>query len=454
MFERLAYASVVLQMAVYISQKDLVGGLHFEQSTKGWIFFCWAIVQNFTPVLFGGLSDKYGKKRIILISIFISLIGFIGIASFRDLLPFSISTIILGFGLGLFKPTIQGLISQSMNIEQKSIGWSINVMLINVAVFLAPPLTKFLEEISWFWVFAGNGIVISINILIILLMRNKIKEIEYNDQNRFDISVIKLSLKGLLQAQVIYFLLIMSGFTIIYMQFYESLPNFLYDWTDTSSLVKILNLPDFMTNNTQRGIMIDFKWLYNINSGLIVIFVVLIGHFLSKFSIFKSLIIGLLLVSVGIALSGISHYGSIAVLGMMIYTFGEMISNPKISEFMSKHGDEKYRSMYMGLINISFGIGLAGGSLLGGYLYKYWGEKSGLALNYAKEHFPNISNNLTHHNSLEFLSQQYKLNSNEITDMLFNYYHPQIFWLPFIIIGFVSIVLLFVYNKKYKDILR
>lgn len=447
MIERLAYASVVLQMAVYISQKDLVGGLHFDQSAKGWIFFFWAIIQNFTPVFFGGLSDKYGKKRIMRMSIIISVLGFFGIAYFRDVYLFAMSTIILGVGLGLFKPTIQGLISNSMTQDQKSIGWSINVMLINVAVFLAPPFAKYLEEISWFWVFAGSGILISINLILIYLYRKKIKDrIEVKN----DYSIIKLSLSQLFQPKIIYFLLIMSGFTIIYMQFYESLPNFLYDWTDTSALAKSLNLPDFMLSDSPRGKMIDFKWLFNINSGLIVVFVVIVAYLLSRFTIFSALIIGLFLVTLGITLSGISHYGSFAVFGMIVYTFGEMISNPKIIEFMSKQGDEKHRSMYLGMINISFGIGLAGGSLLGANLYKNIGEKSHLAIRYIKDNYPNVNENITQFNSMDFLIKKLQLSNSEVSEMLFKHYHPQFFWLPFALIGIVSIILLIIYQKKYK----
>lgn len=448
MFERLAYASVVLQMAVYISQKDLAGGLHFEHTTKGWIFFFWAIIQNFTPVFFGGLADKFGRKRIMILSIVISIVGFAGIAFFRDIVTFSLSTIVLGFGLGLFKPTIQGLISQSMTISQKSIGWSINVMLINIAVFMAPPLAKYLESISWFWVFAGSGIVISINLLLIFIFGSRIRE--YSDY-QITSSIIRHSIKEMFNPRIIYFLLIMSGFTMIYMQFYESLPNFLYDWTDTSAIASSKLIPKFMLSETSRGIMIDFKWLYNINSGLIVLFIIFVGHLLSRISIIKSLVIGLFLVTIGIALSGISHIGIIAIIGMIIYTFGEMISNPKLSEFMSIQGDERYRSMYMGLINLSFGIGLAGGSILGGYFYKYFGEKSSLALRYANEKFPNISNEVTGQNSIDFLMQHTGMTNHQLTELLFNYFHPQVFWIPFVSIGIISIILLILYRNTYKS---
>lgn len=444
MLERLAYSIVVLQMAVYISQKDLVGGLHFDQQFKAWIFFFWAIIQNLTPVLIGSLADKYGRKNIFILSVIISIFGFCGIAFFRELFPFAISTIVLGFGLGLFKPTVQAMISQTMISEQKSLGWSINMMLINLAVFFAPPVAKFLENISWFWVFAGCAAIIFLNLLLILI---------YKDDNirNYELpkNIFSNSINELMKPQILFFLIIMSGFTMIYMQFYETLPNFIYDWVDTSQLAYFLNLPDFMLMNTNRGQMIDFKWLYNLNSGLILLFVVIINYYLMRFSLFKSIIIGIALATFGLIISGISGIGSITVAGMIIYTFGEMITNPKISEFMSIQGDESRRATLMGLINVSFGIGLAGGSILGGYIYKHFGEKTGFALQYANEFFPNYSYKLTHTNVMQFLQNQTSMTQSELTSLLYNNYNPEFLWLPFLIIGISSIVAMYFYSKKY-----
>ena len=117
---------------------------------------------------------------------------------------------------------------------------------------------------------------------------------------------------------------------------------------------------------------------------------------------------------------------------------------------MSKHGDDKFRSMYLGMINVSFGIGLAGGSLLGAYLYKHFGEKAGFALKYAIENYPTLSENLTQFDSMNFLIKQTGMTNSQISNILFNHYNPQLFWIPFIIIGIVSIILLIIYNKKFN----
>ena len=49
MIEKLAYWIVLLQMPVYIAQKNAEGGLLWGQETKGIIFFWWAAVQNLSP---------------------------------------------------------------------------------------------------------------------------------------------------------------------------------------------------------------------------------------------------------------------------------------------------------------------------------------------------------------------------------------------------------------------
>nr|HPI21255.1 MFS transporter [Candidatus Kapabacteria bacterium] len=65
----LAYWALLIQLPIYIAQKDMAGGLQWEQTTKGIIFFWWAIVQNLVPIFAGGFADRYGRKNFLLVSI-------------------------------------------------------------------------------------------------------------------------------------------------------------------------------------------------------------------------------------------------------------------------------------------------------------------------------------------------------------------------------------------------
>lgn len=446
MIERLAYAALVLQMAVYISQKDLVGGLHLEHTDKGIIFFFWALIQNLTPVFLGGLADKFGRKRLLIISILIAVTGYFATAFQRDFYPFLFSVIIIGFGLGLYRPALYGLIASKLNDRNSSLAWGINVMLINFAVFFSPPLAKYLESISWNFFFIGLGIILILSLIPVFLLEKD--RINLSNNNTV---YIKDTFSNLLKPGVIYIILILSGFMMIYMQFYETLPNFIYDWVDTSVLVTKLNLPAFMTMKTEMGIMIDFKWLYNLNSGFIIIAVVFVNWLLADFKVIYGLITGIVIASIGITVSGFSQAGSVTVIGMLIYTLGEMITNPKFNQYMSSIAPDNKKSAYMGFISLSMAIGLGGGSLLGGYLYKNFAEKSGLAMKYLEQNF-NISDGINHSNSMEKLMEITNSGLVQATDLLWNTYNPHYIWLVFLSVGILSALLLLLYilNKNYK----
>ncbi len=58
MIERLAYYGVRVVIPIYIAQADEIGGLHFSQADKGFIFMWWALVQSALPVFTGGFADR------------------------------------------------------------------------------------------------------------------------------------------------------------------------------------------------------------------------------------------------------------------------------------------------------------------------------------------------------------------------------------------------------------
>ena len=445
MFERISYAALVLQMAVYIAQKDLVGGLQWSHTTKGTIFFFWAIVQNLTPVFLGGLADKFGRKKIILISAIFVNLGYFLLGTQREFTAFLIGTILLGFGLGLYKPAIQGWIAKSIENANSSLAWGINVMLINFAVFFSPSIASFLQEISWTALFWGCGAIFSINLIALLFIKDKYQNSKPENSSIF----IKELFIKLLEKKLIFIVFIMSGFTMIYMQFYETLPNFIMDWIDTSTIVTALNLPKFMTFSSNNQILLDFKYIYALNSAIIVLFVVILSYYMSKINPIRGLIIGLLIASFGLFFSGVSNNGFILIFGVIFYTFGELITNPRFNEYMSKLGGEYHKSMYLGFMNISFAIGLAGGSLLGGCLYHNYGEKSGFAIKYLNEVL-NVNEKISHSNAMEILMQKTGFNFQQATELLWNYYNPFMFWFFFLAIGLLSSILLYLYNKKYN----
>lgn len=449
MLEMMAYQVVLLQMSIYISQKEAIGGLHFSHDSKGLIFFLWAIAQRITPLVSGYYSDIWSYKKMMAYSFIVIILGYVLLGSQIELLPFITGAVILGIGSGMFKPALQGAISVELHSRNASMAWSIYFMLLNISVFIAAPLTKTLKEYSWAFVFIGSIVIISINYLMILFYKEPDRELK--SQQRIIESKPNSSIKDLFlelsKTHIWTLLLIMAGFSIIYMQFYETLPNFIYDWVDTTQLVTTLHLPQFMTMRTANGNVISYEWLYNINTFCIIFGVVLINMLFSGINKLHAILIGLILSLSGLLICGSVINGNLFILGIIIYTLGEMTVNPNITAHYSSIAPENKKAMYLSFLNISYMIGLAGGSLLGGHLYNNYGEKAGLATKYLQHHY-NITSNIAQ--SISKMQNIENIGILQVNCKLWNEYHPYNLWIPFIIIGMLSIIGLIFYIVKFR----
>jgi hypothetical protein len=201
-----------------------------------------------------------------------------------------------------------------------------------------------------------------------------------------------------------------------------------------------------MTMTTPRGEMIAYEWLYNLNSGMIILGVVLVSWILSRFRILNIITFGILASAGGLMLAGSAIGGGFVLAGFIVYTLGEMMTNPRFNEFMGSMAPERDKSLYMSFLNIAWAIGLGGGSLLGGYLYKNLGEKSGFAMDYISRNFPSAAG-ITHSNAMQKLAELANTDAAGATQLLWHQYDPWMVWLPFAAIAALSAAGIFIYSK-------
>ncbi len=440
MLEIFAYQVVVLQMSIYISQDDVAGGLHWNHNLKGLIFLFWALVQRLTPFIFGSIADKKGYKITLLTSYIFIIVGYWFLGTQTEFLPFLLGAIVLGFGSGMFKPAVQGAIAHQLNPNNSSRGWSLYIMLLNFGVLIAVPFSKYLKNQSWDYIFLGAAVIILANFFLTLFL--------YEDSSKSAVqdSTFAHTFKNLRNPRVYLFILIMSGFTTIYMQFYETLPNFIYDWVDTSDLISIFGLGEVFTIQSSIGKMVSYEWLYGINTVLVFIFVVQIEKIFSKSQSTYTIWIGIALSVIGLFVCGSSNIGLIFLIGLVVYTFGEMITNPQFINFLSKMSGENNKATLIGFLNLSFAIGLGGGAVLGGYLYNSFGDKSNLASHYLLKNY-NIE--VESKFAVEKLKAITGYNDMGIRDFLWNTYSPNRIWFVFLAIGIVTLISLHFYKKAY-----
>lgn len=428
---------VIIQLPIYVAQKDAVGGLQWDHNTKGWIFFWWVLFQNIAAISFGYFADKWKLKSSLILSHSLQTIGYLLLAYSRDFYGIILAVVILGSGTGIFKPVIQGAIANSLDENNSSKGWGLFILVINIAVIISTFLAGWLQEISWSMVFIGSAIIILLNGIFIYLIPESSNDIKI-ETNKFS----DIFSKELFRSDVIYPVIILSGFTLIYMQFYEMLPNYIYDWVNSESLVKYF--PNAWVDDMPRGKMINYLYIYLINPILVILLVYPISSYSSNKNKYKFLSIGLLFVLLGIIFSGSSQIIYLILIGFVIYTLGEMIVRPKFQEIMSDLAPAGKKSLYMSFLQLSYAIGYLIGARTGGIVYDNYGEKAGFAKKYLLEkYYVNIEIEKAYSKLVEISG----LTHSEITDLLFTNYEPWRAWAFFWVVGLITFTA-FIFIRK------
>jgi len=443
MLERLAYYGVRVVIPIYIAQADEIGGLHFTQTQKGDIFFWWALVQTGVPVFSGGIADRYGYKRTIFFSILIKACGYLLMATQRSYYPFMFGCLVLAFGTAIFKPGLQGTMSQTLTKKNSGTGWGIFYMLVNIGGFLGPPLAHYLYGISWPTVFYGCAIIVSLNLLMLLTYPAVTSG---GDLKGGVLRIAKRTLRNLIRPRLLAFILIMSGFWLMFMQLFDMLPNFIVDWVDSSSIVNALHLGSAFTTQTARGTMVTQEWLINADAGLIILLVVWISWMVKGMRRVHSIFWGITIASLGLVTAGLTMSGWICLLGIVVFAIGEMLASPKLNEYLGVIAPDGEKALYMGYANMPTAIGWAWGSKLAGRIYDTMGDKANLALRYLSEH-QGITTGVSREEATAKLGEVLNMNAAQTTALLWTTYGPYRVWFPFAGIGIASAIAIFFYAR-------
>jgi proton-dependent oligopeptide transporter, POT family len=398
----------------------------------------------------GGFADRYGYKKTIAVSVAVKVLGYILMATQREFFPFLIGCCVLALGTALFKPGVQGTMCQTLEKKNSSVGWGTFYMLVNVGGFLGPPLAHFLYGISWPAVFYGCAIIVSLNFLMLFTY----KEVESGDDKKGSpLKVLMITLRELMNFRLAVFIVIMAGFWLMFMQLFDMLPNFIVDWVDSSKMVRDLGLPEWMLQyNSDRGAQVSQEWLINANPGLIVLAVVFISHLVARMRRVHSITLGITIASVGLLLAGFTTSGYLCLMGILVFSVGEMMSSPKMNDYLGVIAPPGKKGLYMGYANIPQGIGWGVGSLFAGHVYDRMGDKANLAIDYLSR-VHNVTD-ITRPQAMLKLQEVTGMSAEQATQVLWDTYDPYTLWYPFAAIGLVSALGMWLYArwvKKYEE---
>jgi dipeptide/tripeptide permease len=158
-------------------------------------------------------------------------------------------------------------------------------------------------------------------------------------------------------------IVIYSGFWILYFQMFDTVLWYLKEHMD------MVPVDSFV--NSILGLFIDKpNWKFDaehvtvINAGTIIVLQIAVSNIVKKTKALPTMIVGIGLGTIGMAMLAISTYAWVFMAGIIIFSLGEMTAHPKFISYVGLIAPEDKKALYLGY---SFLYGVIG-SAIGGYL--------------------------------------------------------------------------------------
>ncbi|MBC36019.1 MAG: hypothetical protein CL663_08275 [Bacteroidetes bacterium] len=381
LFERGAYYAMASFVVLYLGQLGL--GDYWPSNLNG---ILWTLV-FFLPILSGTIADQIGFRKSMLIAFVLLAVGYfimgypvwfggkelnpiIGdemTAGVDVLLPIIMAIIVIGVGGSIIKPCIAGTVQKTAG-SRATLGFGIFYMIINIGSLFGRGISYLVRtEFNLSYIFAVS-VFFSILAFLAVLFFYKEPEMEIKEKKERK-SILKiladmvLVLKNLRFAL---FLIVSSGFFVIYAQVYNVLPLYLQKAVELNPAVDIITMANpFVIVFFQLLITKKFGKMKPINSIIVGIIIIGISMMINLYPIFAS--------AGGIKQLTLGEWipmGTLFItLTVALIAFGELFTSARIYEYTGSLAPKGQEGLFLGYANLPLAIGALIGGPAGAFIF-------------------------------------------------------------------------------------
>jgi len=372
--ERFAYYGIYMSFGIYMQQ------LGFSKGDLGIIQSIFLLLSYLTPVFSGTIADKYGFKKVLIVSYLAYLPSILLLIVSKSFSGIALTMLTIGFAAGIFKPLISATVRATTDSTNKTLGYGIFYAMVNLGASIGPVVMGHLRAMSWDYVFyTAAGIIGLMLIVTLLFYKEPPREIEgVTLRQKFqDMGEALSDFKFLL-----FIILLGLFFWLPFWAFFNILPVYINDYLDTASLYHSVsgvlgeNLTKVISNEKDGVWMINAEAISH-TGYIIIVFQLLVSRIFEKRSAIPSFLLGLLIAASGFIILGLSvtFSAGLVFLGVFLFAVGEMISSPRIQEYIIWIAPKEKAGLYMGTNFLATAIGALLSGLYTGLLGSF--EKAG-----------------------------------------------------------------------------
>ncbi len=360
LFERLSYYAAFASLARYLHEV-----LHFPIEQTGTLTGFFGGLVWFLPVFGGTLADRMGFRRALSVAYLILgcayfMLGSLGapwLAPIRDHVPLVVLvTVVLALpalGVALVKPSVVGTTARCSKENVRSIGYSIYYTLVNIGGFFGPLVASYVHQhMRVENVFRVAALSVFLMFIAVLLF--------FREPRRHDeVETTSLAQAGrnfwtvLTNPRFMLFLVIFTGYWIVYWQLFITLPLYVHAYVDARANTELL---------LATGPLV------------VITLTVAINLLTQRLHAFNAIIIGTLITSLAWIILILRPTVVGVVITLIAVALGEITQSPRYYEYISRLAPSGQQGTYMGFAFLPLGIGSLIGGPFGGWLIHYFGE--------------------------------------------------------------------------------
>jgi POT family proton-dependent oligopeptide transporter len=360
LFERLSYYAAFASLARYLHE-----ALNFPTERAADLTGLFGGLVWFLAIFGGAIADRLGFRRALSLAYLILatsyfLLGSIAapwLAPIRNAVPLGFFVLVIlmlpALGVALVKPCVVGTTARASKPNVRSIGYSIYYTLVNIGGALGPITASWVHQnLSVEGVFRVAAGSVFLMFFLVLVLFKEPRQAEGKQVTSIGETLVNFG-KVLGNPKFMLFLLIFSGYWIVYWQEFITLPLYVHDYIDPRA-------------NTEKMLA----------TGPIVVIAltVVISVLTKRVAAFRAVLLGTLISMVAFAILALHSTVWAAYAALVVVALGELTQQPRYYDYISRLAPANQQGTYMGFAFLPLGIGAFVAGRIGGKLLHHFGE--------------------------------------------------------------------------------
>ena len=361
LFERLSYYAQSAVLAIYLHESLLLSTQQTGRLLGIFGGFVW-----FLPVLGGSLADRFGFRRSLSFAYLILTVGYFLMGSLEApwMAPLRVhlplywvvlaALMVPALGPSVVKPVVAGTTARASRESVRAAGYSIYYTLVNVGGMLGP-IVAFLvrRRLGIAAVFRVSAFFVALMFVATLLFYR-----EPRRAGEVEVPSVAAALGNmfavLARLRFVVFLLIFSGFWIVFWQEFVTLPLYLRGYVDPNYKIDLL---------------------LSVDAATVILFQIVVSYATRKVPSLVAITAGIVVASCSWLIVSVSAAPAAVIAALVVLALGEMLQSPRYYEYVSRLAPPGQQGTYMGYAFLPVAIGYFVGGWLGGDLLHYFGEQ-------------------------------------------------------------------------------